>query len=97
MERLNERMETVENKLEQLDKSVGGTNENVKLVISLLKGNELDKSDGGLIGEHNDLKKRIERLEKFKDRMFWVLITAAGITGLNLFQLLEMVMKLLKR
>lgn len=95
---LNGRIDGVESKVENINKNVSQVNvkvgdmkDNVDLMVILLRGNKFDQNDKGMIGEHEDLKKRVERLEKFKDRMFWVGITAAGITGLNLVQLIHMV------
>lgn len=90
------RVKDVEEKIETINDTVEDMNQNVNLVVMLLRGNEFDKNDNGMIGELNDYKKRLERLEKFKDRMFWILITAAGVTGLNLFQLIDLVVKALK-
>ena len=43
-------------------------------VLSLLRGNILDKSDNGFIGSVNDLEKRVSTLEKWKDRIVWLFI-----------------------
>lgn len=96
MEIINERIDGVEDKIENINNKVENMNKNVDLMVILLRGNEFDKSDNGMIGEQNDLKRRVERLENFKDRMFWVLMTAAAITGLNLVQLVNMVVKAFK-
>ena len=97
MEIIRERIDTVEDKIETIKTQVEQMHSNVNLMVILLRGNEFDKQDDGMIGEQNDLKRRLERLEKFKDRMFWVMITAAGVTGLNLFQLLDMIIQAFKK
>lgn len=89
LEMVQERINGVESKVNKIDR-------NVDLMVILLRGNEFDKSDGGMIGDQNELKRRVDRLEKFKDRMFWVLVTAAGITGLNLVQVIDMVIQAIK-
>lgn len=43
-------------------------------VLSLLRGNILDKTDQGFIGSVNDLEKRVTGLEKWKDRIVWMFI-----------------------
>jgi hypothetical protein len=43
-------------------------------VLSLLRGNTLDKNDQGFIGSVNDLEKRVTSLEKWRDRIVWMVI-----------------------
>lgn len=43
-------------------------------VLSLLRGNNLDKNDQGFIGSVNDLEKRMTSLEKWRDRIVWMVI-----------------------
>lgn len=89
LEVINERIDGVEEKVNNIDK-------NVNLMVILLRGNEFDKSDGGMIGEQTELRRRLDRLEKFKDKMIWVLVGASLVTGLNLVQLIDMVITALK-
>lgn len=80
-ERQNEMLQKREACFEELE-------ENSKLTMILLAGNELNESDKGLVGSINELRKefssykesnhlRLVNLEKFKDRMMWF---AGGIT-----------------
>jgi len=43
-------------------------------VLSLLRGNTLDKNDQGFIGSVNDLEKRVSALEKWRDRLVWMVV-----------------------
>lgn len=86
MEIITERIDTVENKIENIDK-------NVNLMVILLRGNEFDSNDRGMIGKQSEQDRRIERLEKFKDKMIWVMVGAGVIGGLNLVQVIDMVRK----
>jgi hypothetical protein len=86
MEIINERIDGVEEKIGNIDK-------NVNLMVILLRGNEFDSSDRGMIGKQTEQDRRIERLEKFKDKMIWVMIGAGVIGGLNLVQVIDMVRK----
>jgi hypothetical protein len=43
-------------------------------VLSLLRGNNLDKNDQGFIGTVDDLQKRVTGLEKWKDRIVWMFL-----------------------
>lgn len=90
---INEKIKGVQGEITTIKDTVSNMNESVDLIVLLLQGNKMNKDDGGMIGQQTDMKKRIERLEKFKDRMLWVLVTAAGITGLNLVNLIDLVVK----
>lgn len=95
---VNERIDGVEERIKGVDNKVTLINKNVDLMVILLRGNtEFNKDDKGMIGDVSSLRSRVEKLEKFKDKMFWILITAAGITGLNLWQLLELVINAFKK
>lgn len=51
------------------------------LVLQLLQGNHLDKSDTGQIGKINDLVKRVTKLERLKDKVLWVAVGCGVVTG----------------
>lgn len=51
---------------------------NVNHILQLLQGNQLDKSDTGLIGSVKDMITRVIKLEKWRDRL------VAGIVGLSI-------------
>lgn len=89
-------LEMIHQRIDGVETTVENINKNVNLMVILLRGNEFDKSDGGMIGDNNDMKRRLERLEKFKDKMIWVLTGAGVVTGLNLVQLIDMVITALK-
>lgn len=86
MEIINDRIDGVEGTLEKVNK-------NVSLMVILLRGNEFDSNDRGMIGKQSEQDRRIDRLERFKDKMIWVMVGAGVIGGLNLFQLIDMVKK----
>ncbi len=96
MEIINGRINGVEKLIGNTNTTVNTMNENLKKVVILLQGNDFDKTDNGMIGEVTELRKKVYALEKFKDRATWVLVTAGCITGLNLFQLIDMVIKAFK-
>lgn len=89
LEVINERIDGVEDRLGEIHK-------NVNLMVILLRGNEFDKSDGGMIGDQNEMKRRLERLERFKDKMTWVFVGAGLVTGLNLVQLVDLIVSAIK-
>ena len=51
----------IEQQIDQVDAKVSN-------ILSLLKGNDLDKDDKGMIGVQNDHETRITRLERVVDR-----------------------------
>jgi hypothetical protein len=93
MQIINGRIDGVEQMIGSTNKTVHSMNDNVKKMVILLQGNDFDKNDNGMIGEVTELRKRVARLEKFKDRMFWVILTAATVTGLSIPQLVEWIKK----
>jgi hypothetical protein len=58
-------------------------------VLSLLRGNILDKSDNGFIGSVNDLEKRVSTLEKWKDRIVWLFIGMGLPASVGVIEILK--------
>jgi hypothetical protein len=58
-------------------------------VLSLLRGNILDKSDNGFIGSVNDLEKRVNTLEKWKDRIVWLFIGMGLPASVGVIEILK--------
>lgn len=58
-------------------------------VLSLLRGNILDKSDQGFIGSVNDLEKRVSTLEKWKDRIVWLFIGMGLPASVGVIEILK--------
>lgn len=81
-------METNEmKKLEDMHKDLGE-------IKTLLKGNSLDRADRGMIGEVDNLKARVQRLERFVDRGTWLVIGLAIGAG---YALTDIVTKLFQK
>jgi hypothetical protein len=85
--------------LEALKRQLQEVNNKVTTVITLLSGNDLDK-ENGLIHTvklmQKDLDKqddRIAKLEKWKDRFFWMMIGMAMPAGYGVSQLFGMIFK----
>lgn len=66
-EEINERMDNFEKKQNEM--------------LSLLKGNEINAEDRGMIGKVNSHGKRILSLEKFKDRGIYLIVGISIGTG----------------
>ena len=60
IQRLEQQVETVDNKVDS--------------ILSILRGNDMNKDDRGMIGRQNEHERRINALEKLKDRSMWFLI-----------------------
>lgn len=58
-------------------------------VLSLLRGNILDKSDNGFIGSVNDLEKRVTTLEKWKDRIVWMMVGMGIPASIGVVEILK--------
>lgn len=60
--------------IKYLEKQVSDVDAKVSSILTLLKGNDLDESDRGLIGNIKDHHKRIVALERVRDRLFWFML-----------------------
>lgn len=58
-------------------------------VLSLLRGNILDKNDQGFIGSVNDLEKRVTGLEKWRDRIIWTLVGMGIPASVGMIEILK--------
>jgi hypothetical protein len=58
-------------------------------VLSLLRGNILDKNDQGFIGSVNDLINRVSSLEKWKDRIVWMFIGMGIPASIGVMEILR--------
>jgi hypothetical protein len=58
-------------------------------VLSLLRGNTLDKNDQGFIGSVKDLVKRVAVLEKWKDRIVWMFIGMGLPASVGVIEILK--------
>lgn len=56
---------------------------------AFLSGNELDKDDRGMVGKVNDLEQRIASLEKWKDRIFFLMIGMGLPAGVGVWEIFK--------
>ena len=68
----------------------------VTSILQLLKGHELDKDDKGMIGVLNDHDRRLEKLEKIKDRLIFILIILAVPASGGVWDAFKTLVSLLK-
>jgi hypothetical protein len=91
----------METKMEQQFKEkVDEIGEKVTSILSLLRGNALDKNDQGIIGTVDDIDKRLKSLEDWKKGSIrYVKGIAIGIaipSSIGIVKLLEIIMDLIK-
>jgi hypothetical protein len=77
--------------IQQLERQVGGIDKKVSSILVLLKGHEMDNDDKGMIGELKDHEKRLEALEKMKDRLVYFLIGLSIPAGWGLIDIIQSV------
>lgn len=100
MEMIQTRMNGFDNKMIGLERqvheigiNVSHINKTMDTIDTFLRGNDFDKTDQGLIGEHNKLKDEVAELKRFKDKMTWVMVGMGIVTGLNIPMLFDMIRK----
>lgn len=71
----------LENSVNGLGKQMGEMNlkvndmdDKVSDMLTVLSGNDLDPTDNGFVGKVHSLTARVTKLEKLKDRMFYIII-----------------------
>jgi hypothetical protein len=79
--------------LNKLTSKIGDVDIKVSGVLSLLKGNELDKDDRGLLGEVSEIKKEMENLKDFKKKVIYVALGASLPASLGLLEFIRQVMQ----
>lgn len=73
----------------ELEKKIVGIEKSLSKVLSLLGGNDLDKDDNGIVGTVSEHDKRIENLEKWKDRFVWTVIGLGLPSGIGVYEILK--------
>ena len=58
-------------------------------VLSLLKGNELDKGDNGMLGELADMRVRLDKLEKFNTKVIYVALGMSLPASYGVLQIIQ--------
>lgn len=73
----------------QVKTEVSKLNGKVDKIIDMLSGSEFDKNDNGLVGDVRQLKVRVAKLERWKDRVIYFLIGASFFAGWTIPDLLS--------
>lgn len=74
---------------QQLKDKVDEIGNKVSSILSLLQGNKLDKNDNGVIGTVDDLHERVTNLEKWKDRIVWMVIGMGLPASVGIMEILK--------
>lgn len=85
---------------QQLKEKVDEIGEKVTSILTLLRGNVLDKNDQGIIGTVDDIDKRLKSLEDWKKGSIryakGIAIGIAIPSSIGIAKLLEIIMDLIK-
>lgn len=75
--------------IQQLEKQVEMIDRKVSSILEIVKGNEWDREDRGMIGEINNHEQRLTSLEKLRDRFVWFLIGLSIPAGWGLVDIIQ--------
>lgn len=75
--------------MDQLTDKVDDIDEKVTSILTLLRGNALDKSDNGIIGAVDSLERRLAILEKWKDRIVWMVLGMGLPASVGIMEILK--------
>ena len=78
----------LEAQVKEVDQKVKDVNSELEQILNILVGNVLDKTDSGFIGTVNDHETRLDKLERFKDRIVWTVI-GSSIGSIGLWKFIE--------
>lgn len=73
----------------RIEEKVDNLHEDLHDLKKILLGNKMIVNDSGMIGKILDQEKRIGRLERFKDRVIYVLVGASLFGGYALSDILN--------
>ncbi len=71
-----------------IKREVNILNSKVDRLLELIRGNDLDVNDLGILGIVNSNKNKIEKLEKLKDKFVWILIGMSMPTSFGILQVI---------
>jgi predicted nucleotidyltransferase len=74
VDQCTEKVDKINDKLEKVD-------DDVRELLNLIKGHPMNRHDFGFIGLVLDNKKKIEKLERFKDRIIWIVVGMSTASG----------------
>jgi ElaB/YqjD/DUF883 family membrane-anchored ribosome-binding protein len=83
-------MENVfQKEIHQMQNEIRQVNSKVDKILDVVSGNALDKNDQGIMGDVRNLKARVAKLERWKDRVIYALIGVSFGAGWTISDLLQ--------
>jgi hypothetical protein len=73
---------------QNIDREISGLRADVKSILTLLKGNEHDKDDKGMIGIQRDHHKRLTYIETWGGRILWATIGLGAFAGWGIIDII---------
>jgi hypothetical protein len=67
-------MDQTMTEIQKLEIQVENVDNKVSSILSILRGNDINKEDRGMIGRQFDHERRLARLEKLKDKVLWFFV-----------------------
>lgn len=86
-------LQGLQNQTALLEKKFADLNNKLDQIMNVLVGNVLDKEDHGFIGAVTALEKRVKSLEKWKDRIFWIMVGMGLPAGVGIWEMISSVIK----
>lgn len=93
LEQIERQVSDVDKKVNNVDTQMKDVDKKVSSILQLLKGNELDRNDNGFVGEVNDLRTRVEKLEDLKKKVIYIGIGVSFPTSYGLASLIAQFIK----
>lgn len=78
--KLYNRVDECMEKVDKVQETTNNIDDSMAKIIQLLKGNPLNDKDKGIIGMVFENNLRLTRLERFRDRVIWM-VAGGGVCG----------------
>jgi hypothetical protein len=75
--------------IQKLEGQVGAVDVKVTSVLNILRGNEINRADTGMIGIQDDHERRLTKVERFIDRAKWFLIGLSLPAGWGMIDIIQ--------
>lgn len=82
LDHCNEQIDIANDKIVAVGKDVSD-------ILHLLKGNPHNRQDNGFIGMVLENRARLDKLEKFKDRVIWIIVGMSLTSGYGLSEIIR--------
>jgi len=90
---LYNRVDQCTEKVDKVGETTLATSKDMHDVLLILQGNPRNKDDNGIIGLVVQNSKRIDKLERFVDRVIWFVIGASLLGGYAISDIIDKIVK----